>query len=327
MLVLGHEPVPAPEERRGFSPEPEEPGRGPLGPVVRWWRAKPLSFRRRVWTAVVALHYLVVVGWGTYYNVQVYLDASATRAELERQVRAVETLPAVLQQIAEEREAAVVLEEQVRELYAVVPERTDVPVVVGRLETLGRSSGGQVTWIDYAPSSWNGTEGEVRVTFRFVGDFASALRFVTALEGTVPTLSFRRFEAEPTVNPAEVHLFAETALAVVAQRPEGAPGWRGGAPAGVITRAGPAQVSPFLPPPELWSLARAAGLPSPHVMLTGLVQRGGTDMAVLSINGESRALRPGESASGVTLVRIERGAAVIRVGGLDARLSIGSETR
>jgi len=106
MLVLGHEPVPAPEERRGFSPEPEEPGRGPLGPVVRWWRAKPLSFRRRVWTAVVALHYLVVVGWGTYYNVQVYLDASATRAELERQVRAVETLPAVLQQIAEEREAA-----------------------------------------------------------------------------------------------------------------------------------------------------------------------------------------------------------------------------
>ncbi len=50
-------------------------------------------------------------------------------------------------------------------------------------------------------------------------------------------------------------------------------------------------------------------------------------MAVLSINGESRALRPGESASGVTLVRIERGAAVIRVGGLDARLSIGSETR
>lgn len=60
----------------------------------------------------------------------------------------------------------------------------------------------------------------------------------------------------------------------------------------------------------------------PHVNVIGLIG----ERAILRIDGEQAILRPGESRGGVTLVTVERGEAVLRVGKREVRLGMGMDT-
>lgn len=60
----------------------------------------------------------------------------------------------------------------------------------------------------------------------------------------------------------------------------------------------------------------------PHVNVIGLIG----ERAILRIDGEQAILRPGESRGGVTLVTVEKGEAVLRVGKREVRLGMGMDT-
>lgn len=60
----------------------------------------------------------------------------------------------------------------------------------------------------------------------------------------------------------------------------------------------------------------------PAVSVIGLIG----DRAILRINGEQAILRSGESRNGVTLLRVERGEAVLLVGKREVRLGMGMDT-
>lgn len=72
-------------------------------------------------------------------------------------------------------------------------------------------------------------------------------------------------------------------------------------------------------------LALSSALPArsqePHVNVIGLIG----DRAILRVDGEQVMLRRGESRGGVTLVNIEAGQAVLRVGQRDVRLGMGMD--
>lgn len=74
-----------------------------------------------------------------------------------------------------------------------------------------------------------------------------------------------------------------------------------------------------LPGPALAAPARDTG---PHVNVIGFLG----DRAILRIEGEQVILRPGEARGGVTLVGIERGEAVLRIGKREQRLGLGMDT-
>ncbi|MCC2637925.1 MAG: hypothetical protein K0Q68_1644 [Moraxellaceae bacterium] len=77
-------------------------------------------------------------------------------------------------------------------------------------------------------------------------------------------------------------------------------------------------------------LLLAAGLPAvaparggdPAVSVIGLIG----DRAILRINGEQAILRSGESRDDVTLLRVEKGEAVLLVGKREVRLGMGMDT-
>lgn len=81
---------------------------------------------------------------------------------------------------------------------------------------------------------------------------------------------------------------------------------------------------------SLLLLVLASGLPAPAsarggepaVSVIGLIG----DRAILRINGEQAILRNGESRDGVTLLGVERGEAVLRIGKREVRLAMGMDT-
>lgn len=79
----------------------------------------------------------------------------------------------------------------------------------------------------------------------------------------------------------------------------------------------------------LLTLALGAGvalalppLKPPHVNVIGLIG----ERAILRIDGEQVVLKPGESRGDVTLLRVESGKAVLRVGGREMHLGLGMDT-
>lgn len=70
------------------------------------------------------------------------------------------------------------------------------------------------------------------------------------------------------------------------------------------------------------ALAAAAPAGAPHVSVIGLIG----DRAILRLDGEQVILRKGESRADVTLVAIESGEAVLRIGGRLQRLGLGFDT-
>jgi aspartyl protease family protein len=63
-------------------------------------------------------------------------------------------------------------------------------------------------------------------------------------------------------------------------------------------------------------------LKPPHVNMIGLIG----ERAILRIDGDQVVLKPGESRGDVTLLRVESGKAVLRVGGREMRLGLGMDT-
>ncbi|MES2919502.1 MAG: TIGR02281 family clan AA aspartic protease [Pseudomonadota bacterium] len=70
------------------------------------------------------------------------------------------------------------------------------------------------------------------------------------------------------------------------------------------------------------ALAPAAPAGTPHVSVIGLIG----DRAILRIDGEQVILRKGESRAGVSLLGIEAGEALLRVGARERRLGLGMDT-
>lgn len=68
--------------------------------------------------------------------------------------------------------------------------------------------------------------------------------------------------------------------------------------------------------------ATAAPFRDPHVNVIGLIG----NRAILRIDGEQAMLQPGETRAGVTLVSVEAGQALLRIGAREVRLGMGMDT-
>lgn len=86
----------------------------------------------------------------------------------------------------------------------------------------------------------------------------------------------------------------------------------------VLSRLLPALLLALLLPPG----TALASRDDPHVNVIGLIG----ERAILRIDGEQAILRPGDSRGGVTLVAVEKGEAVLRVGKREVRLGMGMDT-
>lgn len=281
--------------------------------MLRGWRGRGSGLlgkfsaqtRRQAAVALVVLHYLIVLVAGAWYNWNVSAQRAAALAEAVRYEAELARAAAVRLELNQAEAEGEALQARREALYRHLPGPEALPIVVGQLEALAEAVGGRLTDVQYVPPEWNGRRGAAGLRITFEGTFRAVYDYIASVSASTPTLLWREVELAPAGDGGRrVVLYADVRLDVLADRPAGASAWDGGA---VQVVRGGVRRDPFA------ALVTAAD-PLPALAVRGILYQDGRRLALLSVDGATHLVEPGQSVAGIAVVDVTADAVVVRSG-------------